>query len=381
MKKIFLAFAAIVALCLIVWAMAWLLAIVTGAVLFTQTINVVAELLHMPGCVKTMVFWTLLAPVSLLMGRLFAPFGKMRVRAFLCLIAVLGVYWAGSSRLKAQQFFDSSGRPCKWAEIADGHITYFDQPGTNEVTGRIRIQVTPSLYQKLHSNQGTLVSPQRADPEKADWFSPVNRDALLYYVRGDRYAGGWEFYTGVPEMFHPRTGEPLQPVSASVRETWETDFNARQEAAKKTALAAAASEVERKAQVQAEALQRMADAQQRDSVRLAEAQRQLDSERAQLKKAALTAEIAKAHAEEQQRAALQEQAAAGSRRVAEEPVTSTTTIVYSMPQTYATPVMTYYYSAPVRYYQVVRPVRYGYPVVWSTYQYSAGNRRGGRQGR
>jgi len=368
MKKILSIFIVLIALCLGVWVLAWGIALVSGALLFSKTLDGVAALVHMPGCVKRMVLWTCLAPFSVLAGRIFAPSRRTRVRAFLLVVSVLGVYWT---------------------------ITY--------AVNQLR--------------------PKRVDPEKVDWFSPVNGMPVLYYVHGERYDCGWEFYVGAPEMFHPGTGELMKPVSRALRRTWEADMKVRQEAAEKARLAAA--QAARQAQQRAMELRQAAQAPQqqhnalatqcqrsaaptdslqpttaeivpqhgepaRPDQRVAEVQRQYD-EILKATEERVTAERSSQHAPDNEDVRQMEQHSSETRAAAG---TSTQTdktpsvgdpaeratpaasmaaynmtpwppVVYVQPMTYSVPPVTYYYRASVQYYYgPPRPplvVRWGYP--------------------
>ncbi|MGO9245583.1 MAG: coiled-coil domain-containing protein [Verrucomicrobiia bacterium] len=359
MKKALSILVMIVALCLGVWVVAWGMALVSGAVLFSKTLNGVATLIHMPACVERMMFWTFLAPFSILAGRIFAPSRRTRVRASLLLVSVLGVYWT---------------------------ITY----------------------------AGNQLRPKRVDPEKVDWFSPVTGIPVLYYVHGERYDGGWEFYAGAPEMFHPGTGELIKPVSLSLRRTWEADKKVRQEAAEKSRLAA--EETARQAEQQALEQQRAHQALQQQQDALAEERQQLATVKASLetKAAELASQSTKLAKDDQAVAEVQQhydetlkateehvaaerssQDAPNNEAVREtvQPPTETRASVWTAAPTdesppepaaqvapppaysvtswtpvayaYVAPSVSYYYGAPVRYYYVApcppRIVRWGYP--------------------
>ena len=286
MKKPIQILLILVVLCALGCLLAWGTALISGAVLFSRGLNSLADLVHMPGWVKSVTFWALLVPFSLLFAQTFSPFRKSRWRATVFLIGTAIAYWSIVAILNYHRYFDPvTGQPLKWVDVDPyGRVYLSDRPGVDPKTGRPWIPVTPALVQKFYAPQNIPSVPQKADPNSNAWFSPYTGEALLFYYH-PLTNDSWEFFKGTPGMFDERTGSPLLPVTHAIQREWQADMECQQaeaaareaeriakeqEAAKK----AAADEAIRKAKEEEAAKEAAIQAQQAAAKQQEEEQRQ-----------------------------------------------------------------------------------------------------------
>ena len=259
MKKLIQILLILAIVCAFGCLLAWGAALISGAVLFSRGLNSLADLMHMPGWVKSVTFWALLVPFSLLFAQTFSPFRKSRWRASAFLIGVAIAYWATAAILNYHRYFDPvTGQPLKWADVDTyGRVYLSDRPGVDSQTGRPWIPVTPALVQKFYAPQNIPSVPQKADPKSNAWFSPYTGEALLFYYHPSTN-DSWEFFKGTPGMFDEQTGSLLLPVTHAIQLEWQSDMERQraeasarenermakeQEAAKKAAAEQAAQEI------------------------------------------------------------------------------------------------------------------------------------------
>lgn len=312
MKKLIQILLILVIVCALGCLLAWGTALISGAILFSRGLNSLADLMHMPGWVKSVTFWALLVPFSLLFAQTFSPFRKSRWRASVFLIGVAITYWATAAILNYHRYFDPvTGQPLKWADVDTyGRIYLSDRPGVDSKTGRPWIPVTPALVQKFYAPQNIPSVPQKADPKSNAWFSPYTGEALLFYCHPSTN-DSWEFFKGTPGMFDEQTGSPLLPVTHAIQMEWQSDM-ARQQAEAK------AREAERMAKEQeaakkAAAEQAARDIKMQEAAKKAaddEAVRKANDEEAARKAAIEAQQVAAKQQEEEQRQAAEDAARA-----------------------------------------------------------------------
>lgn len=129
----------------------------------------------------------------------------------------------------------------------------FNQLDKSELSGFVRPSVTEDAVKKIGDHDAVSLSlsiavcvpkpdflvkwrrdkaererkpPKPADPRQAEWFDAKTGEALLWYWKAKDQT--FSFFDN--KGFHPQNGQPLQPVTAKVREEWQQqEDKARQE--------------------------------------------------------------------------------------------------------------------------------------------------------
>lgn len=310
MKKLIQILLILIIVCALGCLLAWGSAVITGAVLFSRGLNSLADLMHMPDWVKSMTFWALLVPFSLLFAQTFSPFQKSRWRSTTFLIGTAVIYWSIVAILNYHRYFDPiTGQPLKWVDVDPyGRVYLSDRPGVDPKTGRPWIPVTPALVQKFYAPQNIPSTPQKADPKSGAWFSPYTGEALLFYYHPSTN-DSWEFFKGTPGMFDERTGSPLLPVTHAIQQEWQSDMERQQ-------VEAAAREAkriteEREAAKKAAAEQAAREIQQQEAAKKAAAEEAIlkDKEEEAAKEATIQEQQEKAKQQEEEQRQVAEDAA------------------------------------------------------------------------
>lgn len=113
-------------------------------------------------------------------------------------------------------FFDPrSGQPVLWfVKGKTGEIELFNLMGFHPETGEELLAVTPDVANayKQEVLERKRQAPALVDIQKTPPFDPVNGRARVWYWQSSN--GDYEFYDN--RGFHPRTGEPLQPITRAI---------------------------------------------------------------------------------------------------------------------------------------------------------------------
>jgi hypothetical protein len=178
MKKLFKAFAIFALGCGLVGGAI----VVSAAVLLWHALGT----LGVPSLAKILMLWALIVPFIVLLVQACSPRAEARRWAALCLVLIAILVWITAS--------------------ANEHPGFFGQwPSIRRTYNRLEQLITPI---------------KQVDPLKHDWFSARNGAPLLFYSHPT--SNRWVFYEGpTTGGCDPETGIKVQPVSLSVRQTWE----------------------------------------------------------------------------------------------------------------------------------------------------------------
>jgi hypothetical protein len=327
-------------ICALGCLLAWGTALISGAVLFSRGLNSLADLMHMPGWVKSVTFWALLVPFSFLFAQTFSPFRKSRWCSTTFLIGTAIAYWSVAAILNYHRYFDPvTGQPLKWADVDPyGRVYLSDRPGVDPKTGRPWIPVTPSLVQKFYAPQNIPSVPQKTDPKSNAWFSPYTGEALLFYYHPSTN-DSWEFFKGTPGMFDEQTGSQLLPVTHAVQQEWQSDMKRQQaEAAAREAKRIAEEEEAAKKAAAEESAHEMQRQEATKKAAAEEAARKAKEEEAAKEAEAQAQQAAAKQQEEEQRQAVEDAVRARQQfiesRRADEAVAPVTSLVWLKPENF-----------------------------------------------
>ena len=126
-------------------------------------------------------------------------------------------------------FYDvRSGDAAIWYSKGQGaKISLFDLMGFDPETGVELLPITPKIVaewkaQREKEKEDELRKqrpPKQIDPNKAVFFDPASGKPQVWFWRGPD--GEYEFYDNAG--FHPRTGEPLTPITKGAIRAWKQE--------------------------------------------------------------------------------------------------------------------------------------------------------------
>lgn len=143
---------------------------------------------------------------------------EMRRRGTLLLVSLvvlsnLGLYFATRNSV----FRPEDGAVMKYYVRTDHGIVLFDRPGFDPETGQRLLPVSSDIEREIRIQIDLRGAPlQKVDASNATWFNPYTGKPMLWFYRNED--GILEFYNQ-PGM-HPKTGDPLQPVSKAIYLEW-----------------------------------------------------------------------------------------------------------------------------------------------------------------
>jgi hypothetical protein len=128
------------------------------------------------------------------------------------LVANSLLLWIGTR----DKFFDRSGAAIKcYVVTRDGKVSYGEQPGIDQATGRQCRPVTPEMVERLEEyKKGKL--PLRIAESDPTFFSSRTGEPIVWYYQSKQK--GIELFDLMG--FHPETGVELTPITKEVVETW-----------------------------------------------------------------------------------------------------------------------------------------------------------------
>jgi hypothetical protein len=198
-----------------------------------------------------------LAAVAVAVLLLLYRSGVLRRLGFVAALAFIfvlyAVYQMGLFSISRETNFTSGGEGIRCYAVTQRGVVYSDRPGcdgqTEPVSGVRFAVISPDLVERLrqleqNASGGGGFAP--VDPDTRDWFHPLTKQPLLYYVR--LADGSLEFFDA--PGFHPGTSQALLAVTQELR----TEYDARKDAVRR--VAEQRIEAERAAVRAAEDLQR-----------------------------------------------------------------------------------------------------------------------------